>query len=202
MQFVFIQNKHYLVNIKSGQNVYFLEMLTNSQLYSVQLNAFPLDTSIATTNNWTLPIGAIWTIPTTLNTQTPTITVPSTSNFKDVIGFTAGTYPPTIQNKIYTLISNYCPQVTPVSSVLVSCSLVVSPYSTIPSTIYSFTPNAQFGSQISSSPPNFNFSTIAKGQKSDFTITLLDQSGNNIQLIDNSVVIVLVVKESNEIVSK
>ena len=195
LQYVFIQNKHYLIN-SAGQNVYFIELKANAQYYNVQLNIFALDAAIASTNTWSLPAGATWVIPAA--PQTPYFNVLSTSNFNALIGFNYGVYPPTLQTSNYSINSQITPQIAPVTSLITLCSLINSPYSTPSQIIYSFSPDVPFGTQIISDPPNFSFQDIQQGYVTQFSITFVDQDGRNIQLIDTNLLIVLLIKDKQE----
>ena len=42
----------------AGQFIYFLEFLVNTSRYAVQINSYPLDTTIQSANNYILPTGA------------------------------------------------------------------------------------------------------------------------------------------------
>ncbi len=198
LQFVMISNRHYMLTGNST-NVYFLELVTNAQLYNIQLNCYPLSTSLASASSWTIPAGATWTIPT--QSQTASIQILN-NRFTDIIGFVAGTYPPTAHSTLYSAVSSYCPQVSPVNSLLISCSMVSSPLGVPTNIIYSFSPNAQYGSLISSSPPNFAFCDVLNARYTDFTLRILDQNGSNIQLLDTSLVISLLFKPKEEMISK
>ena len=191
LQFVFVANKHYMVNSTTGGFVYFAELVTNAQYYNIQLNCYPLSASSATLNTWILPDLANWTIPTV--SIVPQITI--NSNFGLIIGFNNGTYPSNNTSAvIYSKISDIAPQVSPVNSLLISCSLVNSPYGIPTNILHSFSPNAQFGSLITSSSTQFAMNDISDGFYNDFTIRILDQDGKNIKIRDKSIVIVLVIE--------
>lgn len=208
LQFVMIQNKHYLVS-SSGDFVYLLEMVVNESRYAVQLNEFLISTTIASANSWTLPAGATWVLPT--NSILPYFVIPST-NFKDVIGYSAGQYPSgsisgsppaQVQSPSYAIsqsqLSSTAPQVTPYSSFLMYCSLVNNK-AVIPSQlIFSFTPsNAVFGGLSSYQVSELAWNKIEDGQYNQFSIEFRDQLGRTISFQDPNTLITLVTKNKFE----
>ena len=195
-QSVMISNKHYLYDNNLKVNVYFLEILTNSSSYSVQINSYPLSSTYATSKNWILPSGASWTIPTTNSLSQINVL---SNNFTNIIGFTSSSYPSipsSIDTSIiYSVKSSYCPQVSPVNSLMLSCSLVNSSYGNPTNIICSFSPNVSFGSMIDYKSSEFAYNDIYKSSYNDFTITFLDQNLNPMRIIDPSMVITLLIKE-------
>jgi len=208
LQYVMIQNKHYLID-GAGDYVYLLEMIINEPQYAVQLNEYLIDTAIATTNSWTLPAGATWVLPT--NPILPYFVIPNT-NFKDVIGFSAGQYPAgtitgvppaQVQTPSFAIsqsqLSSTAPQVTPYSSFLVYCSLVNNK-AVIPSQlIFSFTPSdVVFGGLSSYQVSELAWNKIEDGQYNSFTIEFRDQLGRQVKFQDPNTLITLVTKNKYE----
>ena len=62
IQSVFVTNKHYLVNTVTNKNVFLLELVENSTFYSIQLNAYAITQAYLTSQTWSIPSGAGWTI--------------------------------------------------------------------------------------------------------------------------------------------
>ena len=190
-QSVMIQQGHYLVN-GSGQNVFYLELTENPTYYAIQFNSFPIPTSLP--SGWTNPSGL--TFPATATT--PQIIIPNT-NFQNVIGFNAGTYPTPTQSTTYSLLSQFTPQVSPVSSLVMTCNLVQNRYA-IPSTLlYSFTASGvAFGELINEKPPELSFNDITDGSYNSIEVSFLDQNLNDVKLNDTQLVILLVVRNRKE----
>src|ERR1700679_2326414 len=115
LQSIMVTHNFFLINTQ-GDYVYYLELVENAVLYSIQLNVFPVPTSLPA--GWTNPG---WSLPTT--GYTPQLVVPSTP-IQQLLGFQAGTYPPTQQTLAYSAVSTSVPQLSPVSSVIVGCNLV------------------------------------------------------------------------------
>ena len=181
-----VTNKFYLID-SNGNYVYYLELVENAVLYSLQLNTFPVPTSLP--SGYTNPG---WSLPTT--SYTPQLIVPSTS-IQSLLGFTAGTYPPTQQTTTYSAISTSTPQVSPVSSVLLGCSLVCNRLSNPQSVLYSFSPGGvSYGSLIQSNAYQYSWVDIQDGTYNSVDITFYDQNFNALQIIDTNIIIFLLVK--------
>lgn len=192
LQNTMITNGHYLVN-SASQNVYYLEWILNTTRYAVQLNAYPIPTA--------LPLG--WTNPAAITfplvAETPQIQILSTNNFKDIVGFVSGTYPPVVQSTTYSKLSDTAPQVSPIQSIVMECNLINNPYSTPSKLIYSFAvPNVSFGEIISIQPPEFIFNEILNGFYNQITMTFKDQNLRNIVIQDPQMVLLLTIKKKSE----
>lgn len=180
----FISNGLYLVNA-SGNYVYYLELIENSNFYGVQLNSYPVPTALPA--GYSNPAGMTFPAVAT----TPQLVVLSNS-FRDVIGFNAGTYPNPVQATNYSKVSDYTPQVSPVQSMIVSCSLLTNKYASPNTILYAFSPaGVSFGNLIESKPVNFSYVSIKDGQYATFDVTLYDQSFNRLPINDTNLVIQL-----------
>jgi len=191
---VMVSNKHYLINNITGDFVYYIQLQENATFYSIQLNCYAVPTTLGTT--YSFPVGATWSLP--LTPTTPQFVVNATSNFGLLIGFNAGSFPPTPQSSTYSVISQFAPEIQPISSLNLICSMINNPFS-VNRTLYSCgIPAVQFGQQITITPPNFLYNKIADGQYQNFTIEILDQNDQPIQIIDNQIVIVLNIREQGD----
>lgn len=199
LQYKMIENQHYLIDAASNY-VYYLNFSTNTTRYAVQLDVSPIPTSLPT--NYSTPWGtgtAAWSFPSTATY--PQIVVPSSNSITKIIGFSAGTYPSatTPASSTYSQISDFTPQVTPVSSVVVTCSLLNNHYSIPNNLLYSFAPNTTYGSQINITPPSKTFVDMQGGKVSEFSITFLDQNFNKLKIQDTNVVILLTIASRDEL---
>jgi hypothetical protein len=194
LQSVMVTNTHYLTD-SSGDYVYYLEWQENSSRYSVQLNSYAVPSSLPT--GYSNP--GSWSLPT--SAKTPQVTISSSNNFYKVIGFDSGTYPFSTQSTTYSKLSanfSRVPQVTPVSSVIMTCSIVDNRYSIPDSIIYSFAPeNVTYGSQITIQPPEMTWVDIQDGQFNSVTIVFLDQDKNRLPIIDTNLVILFSIREKS-----
>ena len=214
IHYVMVQNGHYYLS-QTGDYVYLISMTINPNRYAVELNCFPTSATIATTNNWTIPTGTFlspaWVNPT--NIIVPIFTVPPT-DFGLLIGFNAGNYPNAViagvppaqtETPSYTgtqiFLSSFTPQITPLSSFVLTCSLINNNYAVPNNLIYSFSPVGKFGEQFNIAPYQYAFIDCQAGQYANFRVQFLDQSLRPVALQDNNITILLVILEANETIS-
>ena len=171
LKYTMVQNGHYYLT-SVGDYVFLLEIRVNPSLYGVEIVSTRTSASIATTNGWTIPTGTFlspsWVNPT--NNIVPILTIPS-NNFGLLIGFNSGNYPnATItgtppnqtQSPSYTSTqvaqSTITPQITPLSSFVITCNLINNNYSIPNNLLYSFSPVGNFGEQFNIAPNQYSLS--------------------------------------------
>lgn len=190
LQQILITNGLYLVN-SSGQNVYYAEFITNQNYYAVQFNSYPVPTALPA--GWSNPGGM--TFPAVA--ATPQLVVLANS-FRNIIGFAAGTYPTVAQNTNYSVLSSFTPQVSPVQSIILACTLLNNKYSNPGTVLYSFTPQgATFGSLIQSQPTFPSWIDIQDGNYPNFDVQFLDQNFNPLPINDTNLVVQLLIKNKS-----
>jgi hypothetical protein len=207
LHFVMVQNKHYLVS-STGDYVYLITLGINASRYSCEVNCFGISTAVATANSWTLPAGATWVLPT--NFIVPELIV-GTNNFGLVIGFSAGSYPNAViagvppaqtQTPAYTtdqqFLSSFTPQVTPVSSFILTCSLINNNYAVPNNLIYSFSPQGTIGEQFTIAPNQYVFIDCLPAQYSRFQVSFIDQNFRPVAIQDPNMIIQLVISEEGD----
>ena len=194
LQSVMVQNTHYLVNTVSGDFIYYIQFETNATFYAVQLNEYVVPTILPV--NTALPVGATWALPAIASTPQVIILV---NNFRSIIGFNAGTYPTVVpQATTYSVLSVTAPQVNPISSLQITCSIASNPYSSQSKVIYAFgVPETPFGGQILIEVPEYAFTKIVDGNYNEFEVSILDQNGAPVILIDPQISIMLVIKSND-----
>lgn len=195
LQYRFIQGNYYLINT-AGQYVYYAEFIYNTSTYDVQINTFPIPTALPA--GWTAP-GAGWgggALPAAGNT--PQIVIPATNSIGSIIGFSAGTYPPAQQLTTYSALSDLTPNLTPVNSLIMYCNLVNNPYSQYSRTLYSFTPNVGFGSNIDIQNSYPAFVSIQEGYYGYVEIEFVDQNYRSVVIQDPNLCIQLVIRDPDE----
>ena len=213
---------HYLVEDATGNFVWFITIQINVSIYAIQIQAYPMNSTTYVTSGaskkYTVPTGTapIW-VPQ-IASITPYVTIPST-NIRTTLGFNAGYYagassgyalPNTISgvspNKtqvstystIQTMTSQNTPQITALTSYLITCSLINNNYS-IPNTLLSaFPPSSSFASQFTFSPNEMSFIDTQPGSYSSFTVQLFNQDLLQIEMEDNQIVILLVIRDKKE----
>lgn len=196
IQSVMIAQGHYLID-NSGDNQFYLQMQVNSVYYGIQLNELALPAA--------LPVG--WSYGTGLSPAWVTSQITAqfiiiNNNFTDIIGFNAGTYPTTPQTTNQSQISTYAPQVSPVSTILMKCSLINNNLNIANNVIFCFTPNTTFGSIMSFSPPSLIYMDIKDGQYNNCIIEFVDQDYRPIAFQDPNVTIILSIMDKSDYLSK
>ena len=174
----------------------FMKLYKNSVRYALQLNAYYLPTSAnATTLGYTKPSGATWSYPA--SNQTPQLTF--NSSFGNLLGFSAQTYPATIQATNQSIVSTQTPIISPVNSYVLTCNLINSRYS-IPSDLFFAIPlNGALGQLISYVAPSVVYSEIAPNVYSNIVISFYDQLFNKLMMNDNEIVLTLAIDDSGEV---
>jgi hypothetical protein len=190
-----LNNRHYLIEISTGNAVWFLTMSVNTSTYKIDLLAFPLIDTVYTaayTNPSTGFAGA-WVVPAV--SANPQFIIPATL-FTNVIGFTAGTYPATSTNVAITVSSSsFPPQVNPLSSYLVKCNLVNNSYGIPNSLIYSFPPSGTFGQQFVVAPNEYSFIDTQDGYYNSMRIEITDQNDRPTIILDSNINILVVITD-------
>jgi len=184
-QSIMIVNTHYMTN-SAGQFIYFLEFIVNTSRYAVQINSYPLDAD----NDYILPSGASWSVPTTSTLSQFNI---NTSGFGEVLGYEIGSYPSNqTGSTTASFLSSVAPQITPYSSILVSCNLVNN-RAVIPSNILSsYTPlGTSIGGLFKFEPNYLQFADVEDGQYTQLVIELRDQLSRSIIIRDPNMLMTL-----------
>ena len=182
-----IENGLYLIN--GSDNVYYLTLNANPNSYGIDLTLFPVPTSAG---SYTEPINFVG-YPSV--TKTPKITFKS--EFNKIVGFPSLTeYDGGAVQTTWT--STFSPQLSPVSSILVSCNLAhnqlaLNGSSSIMTTFT--TTDTIFGSSISIEPNNIIWFDINANISSLLIIEFFDQNYNILNLLDPQTTIQLLIRK-------
>lgn len=192
LQFVFIQNGHYLVN-NVGQNVYYAELIINPTQYAVQLNTFAVPTALPPL--WTNPAGLV--LPAI--TFNPQVEFPA--NFNEIVGYTAGFISSLNSGGGNTLsyLSSSAPEVQPNSAVLIAMSGIDNKYANPSSIIYSVAPNVGLGELIVEKPAQFNFNRLLSGTYNQLRVGLLGTDLRPLTIRDPNMTIILVIRDQDDL---
>jgi len=204
LHFTMLQNKHYLLS-STGDYVYLATWNINPSRYSIELNCFGISSAIALSNSWTLPSGSGWVLPT--NFIVMQIIIPN-NNFRLVVGFDSSTYPNSvitgtppaqIQSPAYLndqyFLSSSTPQVTPLSSYILTCSLINNSYAVPNNLLYSFSPQGNIGEQFTIAPNQYMMINCNPGSYSYFTMSLVDQDLRPVSIEDPNILIQLIISD-------
>lgn len=192
LQYYLISQGLYITNNTTGVNTYYASFAISPTSYAVQFTTTPLPTSLPlgyTSGGMTFPLSA---------NQHYQLTVLSTNNFKDIIGFNAGTYPAVPTNSgVQTKSSDYTPNVNPVSAVQMRLSCVYNSFSSNSQLIHVFTnTGVSIGEIINASPIQLQYVPCI-GSHREITLQFFDQNGNILNILDSNLVVKLVFRKNN-----
>jgi hypothetical protein len=181
------------VTANSGaDNVYFFELVVNSIRYSTSLNFYAIPTDAqATSLGYTKPANATWTYP--VSPQTPSLSFGQP--FGNLIGFTFGTYPPTVQSTNVQYLSTSTPVISPVDSLILTCNLINSKYSVPNNILFTVPITTSLGTIIQVGISSIVFNDILPQNFSTLEITIFDQLFNPVVLLDKELTLTLVIQE-------
>lgn len=199
LQYYFIANGFYLVN-SSGNNVYYAQFIYNTSAYKIEIDCFPVPTSLpsgwsygSATSGW-----ATLTLPT-VSSRVPQIVFPATNSVGSVMGFSPQTFPTTgAYTTTQSLLSDTTPNLTPVNSVIVLCNLVNNPFSIYSNTLFSFTPNTTFGSNIDIQPAQEAYINVDNGVYTYLEMEFRDQNYNTMLINDPNLTVQFLIKMDGE----
>lgn len=183
LQAFFVTNNKYFINATTGAFRYYMEWVSNPTEYAIQLVCYEIPTSLP--SGFNPPTGG-FSYPAAANQQ-PSVQIFSTNNFGKLVGFSPGMY--------FDHVSDITPQMSPVSSVMVRCSLINNKFTNPNDIIYSFTSaGANYGNMMNIQNNNLIFSKIDDGVYTSVTIKFTDQEYNRLNIKDTNLVIYLIVQ--------
>jgi hypothetical protein len=197
-----LNNGHYLIENTTGNFVWFLTMAVNTSTYKIDVVSYRMTALLfpigVGAGNYTIGTGTApaWTNP---GLQAYPQLVVLSNSFTDIIGFVPGTYPALgLAGDNITVSSTFIPQVSPLSSYIVTCNLVNNSWSTPPNLLYNFPPASSFGRQFIVAPNEMAFIDTNPGYYSTFRVEFRDQENRNTVLLDPNITILIVYKPKEE----
>jgi hypothetical protein len=179
---VLIANGMYVINNTNNTYLYWMQFIDNPNLYGFSLVLNLVPTSLP--SGYTAPAGfAGW--PTTSRTMRLTT---NTSDFNLLIGYAKSTVYNGNTSAI-TYNSQYVPQLSPVSSVNVTCNLANNELALNNDSTIIFTGtsiNTQYGSMIQWEPKFLNYYDITS-TTNNLIVSLTDQNNNPLYVLDPSI---------------
>ena len=210
LQWYCINNGYYLINA-SGNNVYYFEFVVNPALYAVQLNFYPVPTSLPT--GWTAPTYNIITGSAAFPGFPPVAITPifllpvGSGNFYKIIGFpkpvTGGQIiwpnPETPTTINASAISTTAPEVQPNPVVYLAITNIENNYASPSSIIGVISPNVGFGELIQDVPPQFAWNKMMGGTYNQLRLAFIGTNGSQIQIEDPQITITLVIRDKKDV---
>jgi hypothetical protein len=187
-----ILNGFYVTANSGADNVYFFELVVNSIRYSTSLNFYAIPTDAqATALGYSKPSNATWSYP--ISPTTPSLSFGQP--FGNLIGFTFGTYPPTVQSTNVQYLSTSTPVISPVDSLILTCNLINSKYSVPNNILFTVPITTALGTIIQVPISSIVFNDILPQNFSTLEITIFDQLFNPVILLDKELTLTLVIQE-------
>ncbi len=179
---VLIANGMYIINNSTGNYLYYMQFIDNPSLYGVSLILTQVPTSLPA--SYTAPSGFIgW--PTVARTMKFTT---DANNFSLLIGYAKSTvYDGATATTTFN--SSFVPQLSPVSSVNVTCNLANNELALNNDSTIIFTGtsiNTAYGSMIQWEPKNLAYYDITS-TNNNFIVTLTNQNNEPLYILDPSI---------------
>lgn len=179
LQTVLIANSMYAINATTGDYLYYMSIVANPTAYGISLIQALVPTS--TPVGYSTPVGFPGWPSVTRTMQLIT----DASEFNLLIGYAAST---TFNGNTAATIFNstFCPQLSPVSSVTISCNMASNPLAlnNNPNIMYAFTTkDTNFGSFVTVEPYNLVWYNVASNSNL-LIVELNDQNGNPVMILD------------------
>ena len=187
----------YLID-NNNNNIFYIQCEANATYYSCQFDVSAVPTTLPT--GWSRPATGLYSsggsgLPT--SSTTPQLVI-NNAGFGSVIGFTNGSYPSSSSSVSQSFLSNQTPQINPVSSYILRCSIVHNPY-TIPfDALTSFTTQGtSIGQLITYQPTEHSYVSIPDGNYTTITLTIVDQLQRFAHFRDSNTLITLMIRQKN-----
>ena len=205
VQYMISQNQ-YFINSNTGNNLYYIQILTNTTYYANQIICSPVPTSLP--SGYSLPTAGFNYNSTSIASghtglpsvgYTPKLGFALTGSCASILGFTPNAYyPPSSQTTSYNVLSTKTPNATPINSIVIRCDMANNACAMPSDVIDSFSPNVAFGSNIVYTPTYEKWISIQGGTYSGMTIVFQDQNFNTIYANDSNVMISLLIRQGKE----
>lgn len=181
-------------NPATHENIYFGKFQVNPTSYSIEWITTPMPTALGIATAYPYYISGGATFPTSAN-QHIQLTVLS-NNFKDIIGYTPGTYPASATNSaVQTKESDAIPDIAPIQAIQMHLSCVANALSANSQLFHVFSlAGSKLGELVNVSPNQHTYMKCS-GQHKSLTVRFYDQLGRVANIRDPNMVIKLVFKE-------
>ena len=183
-----VANGFYLIENSTQNYVYYINVLFNPTYYANQIILKTVPISIPA--GFTAPSN--WAGYPTVS-RTPYVEILSTNHFDKFIGFTPGNYG--INSTVaYSGNSNQTPVGSTVNSLVIRCSLVNNNVSSQTDVVDAFAINGDFGRNLNFNNNIEKWIKLNAGRYSSFTVSIVDQNMNDIQILDSNILINFIVR--------
>lgn len=194
IQYNLVKNKLYLQNTTNASQVlYYISVSANTIQYASEININYLPSTLPT--GYSIPTGATWTLP--VSAMYPQLIL--SSGLRKLFGFKEQTSFPLSQSAGSTpvnvgFISDTFPILSPIFTYMLTCNMISSNVSPVPTLFYQIPLTKSFGSLISETVIDQTGLSINSSIYNFIEITLLDQDYNTLSLIDPELTISVVIE--------
>jgi hypothetical protein len=194
IQYNLVKNKLYLQNTTNASQVlYYISVSANTIQYASEININHLPSTLPT--GYQIPTGATWSMPT--NATYPQLIL--SSGLRKLFGFKEQTSFPLSQSAgpmpvNVGFISDTFPILSPIFTYMLTCNMISSNVSPVPTLFYQIPLTKSFGSLISETVIDQTGLSINSSIYNFIEITLLDQDYNTLSLIDPELTISVVIE--------
>lgn len=187
IQYYLLQNNWYW--IVNNIAVYPITCTANNARYASQINIVPVPIA---SSGAIKPDGATWNFPSVATT--PSITI--NQKLGKIFGYSAQlTFPPAPQATNYSYISDITPQISPVYTYVITCSLLNTQISTNINNVLTQLPlNNSFGGLVTLNNLIPLPIPIQPGKYSEIIVKFLDQELSPLSIIDIDITLILVLE--------
>ena len=198
LQNFMIGQGHYLYNTATGQNLYYIDLLTNQTFYTNNFVLSNIPTTLPT--GFTNPSGLF---PFANGGYCPQISI-TKSGFGNIVGYTTGLYPSvksTLSN--YTTFGNTVPNINPVNAIVARCNLINNNASSQTDVLDTMSlSGTSFGSNINYVLNYEKWINLTEGSYDQLILYFQDQNYNIIQANDPNVMISLLLMNGQKKTTK
>jgi len=183
--------------------------MENSTYYSCQIRLYVLPYSgsytigtVTATNTTNFIFPTLSPVMSATNTRCTTVIIPSTNNIGTLLGFYPGVigtgsfnYDPKFEDKL----SNFSPEIDPIASVLITCSMANNEYSSPNNLIDTFSyGDVDYGMMIKFEPNNLNWIKVYDTAYSEFIVEFKTPTYREMYIKDPNSILTFVIDEPDE----
>ena len=187
LQYVFIQNGHYLVD-STSQNVYYAEFLVNPTTYGVNIITYAVPKHYQVD----LPLHLV------LLVFHQVLLIIQSLPYLQILIILWDILLVLLTTSSGTNSSTSTPQVQPNPTLFLTCSGISNKYASPSTVLYSITPTVALGQVITERPNEKSYAKLVDGTYNQITIKILGTDLNPITILDPAMTIMLSIRDDND----
>ncbi len=164
-------NNHYVLDA-DGEPIFFISFRVNETFYTVTFDLDVIEVPLGGSNPHLLVTG-----------NTMQIVIPNTP-FAEILGANPGTYPAAPATSKFSFDSQKIPNISPITSVIVSSNISSNQYNQFRDSIFTFAPTSQYASFLTFNPAYPVWGKVIDGTYDNISIRFYDQNYRPLALVD------------------